>query len=301
MQNLLNEQEFTERFTDAIKELDLSPTCKETLVMELHYGADEPVLTLSLREAFDNYRCNPEQLSEILHPFVQDLGWTIHEPRFLSKELYEHSLPTLRNFYLSAPTENELAKEEHSLKGPIVFEEVLKAPSEYIVMQFCLFSNAVYTPLRKGDTLRCIPNNTLLAQLSLHNLALCTEDAGITATPLQFDSLKAECYLVGLGDEKYKVSVAALSCIPPVMVSLEETFKATDGIIAIMPSADQLIVSKDTDEKSVCELGMLAQQLIRRTPNPLSQLVWSYKGGNLDAVQSLDLQESDDQTGQFEF
>jgi hypothetical protein len=291
MQNLLSEQEFTERFTDAIKAYDLNPTCKEPLVMELHYGDDEPVLTLSLKEAFANYRGTPEQLTEILEPFVQDLGWTVQEPRYPSKDLYEHSLPTLRNFYLTAPTANELATDGPSLKGPIVYEDVLKAPSEYVVMQFSLFKGGVYTPLRKGDTLPCIPNNNLLSQLSLHNLALSTEHAGITATPLQFDSLKAESYLVGLGDEQYKPSIAALSCIPPVMMSLEETFKAPDGIIAIMPSIDQLIISKNTDEQSICELGMLAQQLIRRTPTPLSALVWSYKKGNLEAVQSLDLQE----------
>lgn len=291
MPNLLSEQEFTEHFTEAIRDYKLSPYCKEPLLLELHYGAGEPVLTLSLKDAFLRYQSDPENLNEVLKPYLQDLGWTVHDPRYTSKDLYEHSLPTLRNVYLEALTENELGEAADSHKGPIVFEEVLKAPNEYIVMQFSYFKDGTYTALRKGDTLPCIPDNTLLAQLSLHNLALFSENAGITATPLKFESLKAQSWLVGLADEQYKPSIAALSCIPPVMASLEETFKAANGIIAILPAADQLIISIDTDEQSVVELGVLGQQLIKRAPNPLSSLVWSFKEGQLEAVQALDLQE----------
>lgn len=293
MPNLLSEQEFTERFTEAIRDYNLAPHCKEPLVLELHYGSDEPVLSLSLKEVFAHYQSEPEKLLELLEPYLQDLRWTIKDPRIASKDLYEHSLPVLRNFYLKPPDEDELGSRPDSPKGPIVFEDVLKAPNEYIVMQFNLFKDNAYTPLRKGDTLPCIPNPSLLAQLSLHNLALSTETAGITATPLQFESLSAQSYLIGLGDENFKNSIAALSCIPPVMASLEETFRARDGIIAIMPATDQLIVSNDTDDQAIVELGVLAQQLKLRSTNPLSSLVWVYREGNLDAVQALDLQQTE--------
>ncbi|MBX9687710.1 MAG: hypothetical protein K2X27_13475 [Candidatus Obscuribacterales bacterium] len=292
MPNLMSEQEFTERFTERIQSFNLAPRCKENLVLELNYGPEEPLLCLSLKEAFLRYQELPAQLEDHFRPYIQDLRWTVASPRYKSKELYEQSLPVLRNFYLEPPTDDELADSEASPKGPIVYEDLLKAPSEYIAMQFNIFKDEIYTALRKGDTLPCIPDKTLLAQLSLHNLALATESAGITATPLQFESLKAQSWLIGLGDEKYKKSISALSCIPPVMASLEETLKARNGLIAIMPASDQLIVSINNDEQSVCELGVLAQQLRDRAPNRLSAFVWTYQEGNLEAVQSLDLQES---------
>jgi hypothetical protein len=120
---------------------------------------------------------------------------------------------------------------------------------------------------------------------------LSTETAGITATPLQFESLNARSWLVGLGDDTYKPSIAALSCIPPVMASLQETFRGENGLIAIMPAADQLIISIDTNDQAIVEFGVLAQQLKSRAPNPLSTLVWQFKAGQLDAVQALELQE----------
>ena len=288
MPDLLSEQEFTDRFTEAIRSYELQPSCKEPLTLELHYGADEPVLNLSLRDAFERYQLDPSQLDEILKPYIQDLAWTVQSPRYPSKELYISCLPQLRNFNLFPPTDDELEKNP---KGPIVFEDVLKAPTEHIAMQFFFFKEGVYSPLGKGDTLPCIPDAQLLAQLSLHNLALATETASITATPLPFESLRSQSYLIGFADETYKPSIAALSCIPQVMASLEETFKAREGLIAIMPAQDQLIISVDSDEQAIVELGVLAQQLIQRAPNPLSTLVWTYTEGMLDAVQALDLQE----------
>lgn len=291
MPNLLNEQEFTERFTEAISPYKLSPSCKETLVLELHYGADEPVLTISLKEAFARYQANPDELADVLHPYVLDIGWTAQPPRYPSKEVYEHSLPTLRNFYLHPPTADELGEVETALKGPIVFDDVLKTPSEHIVVQFHLFGHDTYTPLRKGDILPCIPDAGLLAGLALHNLALATEAAGITATPLRFESLKARSYLIGLGDARYSPSIAALSNIPQVMASLEETLRAHQGLIAIMPSRDQLIVSVDTDNEYICELGVLAKQMVRHASAPLSSLIWTFSEGKMEAVQSLELEE----------
>jgi hypothetical protein len=291
MPNLLTEQEFTERFTEAISQYKLSPGCKESLMLELHYGADEPVLTLSLRDAFARYQSQPDELASVLEPYIQDIGWTVQTPRYASKEIYEHSLPTMRNFYLSPPGADELAESGHSPKGPIVFEEVLKTPAELIIMQFHLFKNDTYTPLHKGDVLPCIPDATMLAQLSLHNLALFSETAGITATPLQFESLKARAWLINLGDEKYNPSVASLTSIAPVMSSLEETLRAHNGLIAIVPATDQLIVSIDTGEEYLCELGVLAKQLLMRAPIPLSSLIWTFSEGKLQAVQSLELTE----------
>lgn len=291
MPDLLSEQEFTEHFTQAISAYNLDPNCKEPLVLELHYGEGEPVLTLSLKDAFEKYRAMPDTLDEVLQPYVQDLSWTVQDPRLPSKELYEHCMPILRNMYLQPPDDNELGLTPESRKGPVALEDVLRAPTELIVMQFSLFKDKTYTPLRKGDTLPCIPDNKLLAQLSLHNLALSTETAGITATPLQFESLKARSWLVGLGDEAYKPSVAALSCIPAVMGSLQETFHGEGGLIAIMPAADQLIISTDIDDQAMVEFGVLAQQLKMRAPNPLSSLVWQFREGQLDSIQALELQE----------
>jgi hypothetical protein len=294
MPNLLTEQEFTERFTEAIRQHDLSPVGKDSLILELHYGDDEPILTLSLKDAYARYTVDPDNVSEILRPYVQDIGWTVSYPRYPSKKVYENTLPTLRNFFLHAPSEHELSEDGMSHKGPIVYDEVLKTASDFIVMQFNMYEGGLYTPLRKGDTLRCCPDVGLLAKLSLHNLAYLTENAGINATPLKFESLKAQSYMISLGDDRLKSSVAALSCIPPVMASLEETFRARHGLIAIMPATDQLIISVDSSEEAICELGVLAQQLIRRAPDPLSTLIWTFDEGNLKAVQALELEEVDE-------
>lgn len=294
MANLLSENEFTERFTEAIKDFKLEPKLKESLTLELHYGNDEPVLTLSLKDMFARYQAEPEKLEEFMQPYLQDLSWTVQEPRHKSKDIYEKSLPLLRNFFAVAPSEEELSGSFFLSKGPIVFEEVLKTADEYLVMQFAVFQGAAFTALCKGDTLPCIPDNTLLTQLSLHNLALCTESAGLTAVPLQFESLKARCWLIGFGDEALKPAVAALSCIPQVMNSLEETFKSESGLIAILPTSDQLIVSIDTNDEAIVELGVLGRQITSRSENPLSSMVWTYQSGNLVAVQALDLQEVKD-------
>ena len=292
MPNTLTEEEFTERFTEAIKAYDLSPRCKEPLLIELNYGEEEPVLSLSLKDAFARYLSDPENLDEAIGPFVEDLGWTVQEPRYPSKEIYEFTIPALRNFYSSPPVEAELSSDPEAPKGPIVFEQVLKAQNEFLVIQFHLLKDGKTSPIRKGDILRCLPDTTLLIKLALNNLALKTESAGLTATPLQFDNLKARSWLIGLGDETLKESVAALTCITQVMASLEETFKGESGLIAIIPSTDQLIVSIDTDDEAIVELGVLARQLAERAPVFLSTYVWCFNKGNLEAVQALDLQET---------
>jgi hypothetical protein len=291
MPELLSEQEFTERFTEAIKGYELSPRCKEPLLVELCYGEGEPTLTLSLKDAFNQYQAEPDKLEELMRPFVEDLGWTVQPPRYPSKELYELTLPTLRNFYSKAPTDSELSNDPSCPKGPIVFEQVLKAPTEFLILQFHIFKDDQYVPLRKGDILPCMPDPSTIIRLSLNNLAIKTEVAGLTATPLQFENLKARSWLIGLGDDRFSHSIAALTCISQAMKSLEETFKGENGLIAIIPSADQLIVSIDTDEQSVAELGVLARQLAAQATAFLSTFVWTFKDGNLEAVQSLDLQE----------
>lgn len=289
MADTLSETEFTQRFIDQIQSLNLDAQCKEPLTLELHYGGDEPVLNLSLKEAYEQYKSSPDKLSETMAPYIQDLKWTAQTPRIPSKDLYQHCIPTLRNFMVFPPTESELTLSD---KGPIAYEDVLKAPTEHILMQFNYYEEGIYTPLCKGDTLPCIPDQKLLAQLSLHNLALATEAGGITCTPLPFENLRSKAYLVGFGDDRIRPSIAALSCIPQVMASLEETFRARHGLIAIMPAQDQLIISVDTDEQALVELGVLAQQLASRAPIPLSKLIWSFDEGNLAAVQALDLEET---------
>lgn len=292
MSQILTEDEFTDRFTDLIRDYDLSPRCKEPLVLELSYGENEPVLTLSLKDAFQRYKEDPEKLESSLKPFIEDLGWTVQKPRYASKEVYELTLPVLRNFYTRPPVETEMGSDPACPKGPIVFEQVLKAPNEFLVLQFSLYKDEQYVPLRKGDVLPCMPDTSLIIRMALNNLALKTESAGLTATPLQFDNLRARSWLIGLNDEKLKPSIAALTCITQVMKSLQDTFNGENGLIGIIPSDDQLIVSIDTNDEAVVELGVLARQLIERTETPLSSFVWVFKDGNLEAVQALELQQA---------
>lgn len=291
MPELLSEEEFTERFTERISSYQLSPTQREPLVLELHYGEDEPVLTISLRSAYDQYLEDPSKLDIVMDPFVRDLKWTIQEPRFSSKDIYEHTLPELRNFVVNPPTAAEADTDPASEKGPMVFEDLLKSAAEYVVIQFKLPHGDDGITLRRGDIIPCSPDSKVVSKLAFNNLAIAVQKYGLTATPLKFESLTVRAWLIGLGGNNLPNQVPAMICVPEIMRSLEESLRARQGLIAIIPSSDQLIVSIDHEDTSVCELGVLAQQLFQRATNKLSSFVWCFDDGNLTGVQAVELEE----------
>lgn len=289
MPDLFSEEEFTERFTQHLTGLSVTAKYDTPLIIHLHYGENEPVLTISLKDAYKEYQNDPEKFESIVYPFLQDIRWTAQEPRHGAQNIYEHIIPILRNFTEMPPLPEEM---ENNSKGPIAYTEVLRTNHEYLVAQFMLHQEGKdEVPLRRGDVLSCMPDPAALTQLAFRNMAQIIDTDGISAFPLQFESLKARSWLVGLGQEKHNQLVSSLTCIPQAMLSLEETLQATEGIIAIIPSRDQLIVSIDVDEQSMYELGMLAQQLRERAPYPLSSLIWKFKGGALEGVQALEMEE----------
>lgn len=287
----LSEEQFTERFTEKISDYALSPTVRETLVLELHYGEDEPVLTISLRAAYEQYIDNLERLDELLDPFVRDLRWTIQHPRYSSKDIYETTLPVLRNFAVSPPTASEADIDPSSQKGPIVFEDLLRSVTEYVVIQFVLPQGSQSIALRRGDIIPCSPDSKVVNKLAFNNLALAVQKLGLTATPLRFETLNLRAWLIGLGGNSLPSHVPAMICVPEIMRSLEDSLSAQMGLIAILPSTDQLIVSIDTEDTAVCELGVLAQQIFQRATEKLSSFVWCFKDGALTGVQAVELEE----------
>lgn len=291
MPELLSEDDFTERFTDKIRAYHLAPAWHEPLVLQLHYGESEPVLTISLRSAYESYKEDPVRLDEVMEPFVRDLGWTIQKPRLSSKEIYEQTLPVLRNFVAEPPTASEVDTEPSGYKGPIVFEDLLRSQTEYVVIQFELPRDGAHMALRRGDIIPCSPDSKIISKLALNNLALMVQKHGLTATPLKFESLSLRAFMIGLGGDPLPEQVPAMICVPEIMRSLDESLKATSGLIAIMPSKDQLIISIDTEDTAVCELGVLAQQLKERAPKKLSSYVWGFKDGVLTGVQAIELEE----------
>jgi hypothetical protein len=292
MPELLSEDDFTDRFTDKIREYDLAPSAKEPLVLELHYGGDEPVLTISLKTAYQQYMEQPSRLDEVIEPFVRDLGWTVQMPKFSAKDIYETTLPTLRNFMVTPPTADEVDMEpSSSRKGPIVFEDLLRSATEYIAIQFYLPQPGNLVALRRGDIIPCSPDSKVISKLAFNNLAMAVQKNGLTATPLKFESLTIHSWLIGLGAGLLPQQVPAMICVPEIISSLEDSLKATTGLTAILPSRDQLIVSIDCEDTAVCELGVLARQLWQRAPEKLSSFVWCFKDGALTGVQAVELEE----------
>ena len=291
MPEQLSEEVFTERFTERISGYDLSPTIREPLVLQLHYGGEEPVLAISLKAAYAQYIEDPARLDDVLNPFVRDLGWTVQSPRYTCREIYEHTLPVLRNFIVEPPSASEVDTDLSSLKGPIVFDDLLRSPSEYVVVQFTLPRGPEQVSVRRGDIIPRSPDTKVISKLAFNNLALAVQKHGLTATPLQFESLSVRAWLVGLAGDPLPEQLPAMICVPEIMRSLEDSLKATDGLVAIVPSKDQLIVSIDTGDTAVCELGVLAQQLLQRAPQRLSSLVWGLKNGVLSGVQAVELEE----------
>lgn len=292
MPEQLSEVDFTERFTEKIRPYDLAPNMKEPLVVELHYGEEEPVLTISLKSAYESYREDPSRLHDVMDPFVRDLGWTVQDPRYTSKEIYENTLPVLRNFIAEPPSAAEVDVEPSGHKGPIVFEDLLRSQGEYVVIQFELArGGGSPVTLRRGDIIPCSPDSKIISKLAFNNLALIVQKHGLTATPLKFESLSVRAWLIGLGGDPLPDQVPAMICVPEIMNSLDESLHATDGLTAILPSKDQLLVSIDTEDTAVCELGVLAQQLKQRASRKLSSFVWSFKNGVLSGVQAVELEE----------
>lgn len=291
MPEQLSEDDFTERFTDKIRDYHLAPAWNEPLVLQLHYGTDEPVLTISLRSAYEAYKEDPLRLDEVMEPFVRDLGWTVQSPRLSSKEIYEQTLPVLRNFVAEPPTPSEVDTEPSGYKGPIVFEDLLRSQTEYVVIQFELPRDGATVPLRRGDIIPCSPDSKIINKLALNNLALMVQKHGLTATPLKFENLSLRAFMIGLGGDPIPEQVPAMICVPEIMRSLDESLQGNGGLIAIMPTKDQLIVSIDTEDTAVCELGVLAQQIKDRATNKLSSYVWSFKDGVLSGVQAIELEE----------
>lgn len=291
MPTVLTQEEFTQCFTDRITFFGLAPESPEPLAVELHYGEGEPVLKLSLADVYDRYTSSPDELESLLAPYIQDLKWTVQEPRYGAKAIYDQSFPILRNLVEDQPPQSEVENDPLCPKGPIVYQEVLRGPTEFIVAQFFLSQDSQMRPLRRGDVLPCSPDVTVIGKLAFTNLAVAVDEHGLTAQPLQFESLQVRAYLIELTNRYLPDHVTALSCVPQVMLSLEESLSANQGLLAIMPSVEQLIVSGDTSEQSLVELGVLAQQLKRHAAKPLSSYVWSFKQGSVDSVQMVELQE----------
>lgn len=301
MPELLDEQGFSERFTELIAPLKIRTEQTGPLSFAVHYGDDEPVLTISLQDSFGKYLAFPEDIDAIFAPFIRELGWTVHEPRVSSKTIIETVLPILRNLTERPWTEDELSIGQAEKLGPVVYEEYLQQPLEQLVVEFVLPAESSsesgaelgehgLVPLRRGHMLRSVPDAALLSQIAAHNLALKIAEQEITATPLPFDRFQAKAWLVGVeGGDYLRPHYAAMSLIPQIMRSLEESLHVKNSLLVLIPGRDQIIVSADPSEQELTELGVLAGQLKARAPYPVSQLLWLFKDGQIDKLQAVEL------------
>jgi hypothetical protein len=90
MSNLLNEQDFTSLVAERVSALGVDVMVPAPLSISLNYGEGEPVLTLRLESAYDEYKSDPDNVDIILLPLLTEVGWTVNGTRFSFGDIANH-------------------------------------------------------------------------------------------------------------------------------------------------------------------------------------------------------------------
>ncbi len=323
MTDILDEADFTKRLLSKLALLKLEVSQMEPLSLQIDYGGGEPRLTIHLDNVYEQYKQAPEKLDSLLQPFLTEISWTLNSPRFPAREIYENVLPVMRNLSAQAkeaaategqgigqaPEEgakvsgrpelpekenwhgSERDKQESLARGPLVRQELVNRSEEHLVIQFALKRETELCPLRMGDILPSFPDERQLASIAMQNLKVIVLQTGLTMSEFPVDNFENKLWLIGFRGGKHTEFLASLITVPEVMESLEKALSAADGVLAIAPSVDQLLLCSNIDEEAVCEMGLLAGYLKRESRQPVSGFVWRFKGGFLERVQAVDLEE----------
>ena len=298
MSGLLSEDEFRDYLVTRLKPFKIHIEVPEPLVVELHYGEEEPVLAIPLQRIYDLYVESPDRLSDLIDPYLTEIGWTVPTPRRAARQIFENTLPVMKDI-LSEPIARDgettiLEGEEITLrlpKGPLLFRDMIDRPEEHLIVQFMLDLGSELVELHRGDVLTCFPEPDQIATIATQNLAKRALKSGLTTRLFKVENFQTEPLLVGFRDQTLEELVASLVTVPEIMLELEKNVEASDGLLVIVPSRNQMLVSTTFDDQAVCEMWLLAKHLKSESKCPASGLIWRLKNGEIGTVQTVNLQE----------
>lgn len=291
MSEILEPAAFTAFVLDSLAPLKLDVSTPEPLAIRVLYGDNEPQLTLELKPLYEEYRQNPDKLPTLVQPLVTEVGWTVHGTFFSFADIAHQSLPLMRDLIAQPFSEQEQGLDESSPKGPLLFQELVDREEEHVVIQFVMAKNELLQPLFTGDMLRSYPEPSSFAANCLKNLRSLVINIGLTLSEYAVENFSINPYLVSLRGGRYRQFHASLIAVPEVMKTLEQTLKAEQGLVAILPTRDKLLVSPSTEEESIIQLGLLAHYLKQEEQSePVSGFIWHFQDGLLKRVQTIDVE-----------
>lgn len=298
MANLLTEEGFTEQLVERLKPFKIEIVIPQPLVIELHYGQDEPVLSIPLNTTYEQYLTAPDNLNGFLVPYVTEIGWTVQPPRFRAREIFEGTMPLMRDLTRDPIVQDgeKIVREGKEMvmrlpKGPVLYNDLITREDEHLVVQYMLEKNNELQELHRGDVLTCFPEPTQIAEISMQNLARRALESGLTTRVYKIENFQTEPVLIGFREESLANYAASLINIHDVMLALEKNLESSDGLIAAIPARNQLFVGTNVDEQAVCEMWLLARHLKAEAAVPASSLVWKLKAGEITGVQTVNLKE----------
>ncbi|GEM_PF-3450811 len=298
MTGALGPEEFTEYVADRLRPFGITIVVPEPLVMELHYGANEPVLSIPLKSTYDQYLSVPAELDHLVAPYVVEIGWTVQPPRYKARDIFENTLPLMRDTTRDPIVQDgeKIVRDGKEMvmrlpKGPLLFSELVSREDERLIVQYMLARDHELLELHRGDVLTCFPEPSQIAEISIQNLARRALQSGLTTRVYKVENFQTEPVLIGFRDEKLADYAASLINVHDVMLALEKNLEAKEGLLAVLPSRDQLFVTTSVDEQSICEMWLLARHLKSEAEAPASNLVWRFKDGDVTGIQTVNLKE----------
>lgn len=295
MTETLTADEFTSYVLDKLADQSLDVAKTEPLRLQVLYGENEPMLTMQLQALYDEYVTEPKKLDVIIQPVITEVGWTINGKRYAFKDIAEYSLPFMRDLLKEPFTVAETQHEPGSSKGPLIYQELVHRAEEHVIVQFVLAKNEIVVPLYTGDMLRSYPEPSQFTSVAVQNLRALALTTGLTLSEYKIENFGGTPWLVGFRGGVFRHFLAGLITVPEVMNTVQQTLNSPEGIVAILPSRDHLLVCSDVDEQTIVEMGLLARHLKDSSDDPVSGFLWHFKDGILQRVQTIDLQEETDE------
>ncbi len=298
MADRLSEAEFTQHFKDRLAPFNIPIQTPEPLIIELHYGDNEPVLSIPLKTVYEQYVKDPDQLESLIEPYATEISWTVPEPRYAARQIFEKTVPIMKDIMLEPVTQHGKTTmfegQEVVLKlpkGPLLFQELVARPEEQLIVQFVLDLENEPVELHRGDVLNCFPDPAQIATIAVQNLGKRALESGLTTRTFKVQNFQTEPWLIGFRDNEFDEYVASLVNVSDVMLALERNLEAKDGLIVIIPSRDQMLASTTVDDQAICEMWLLARHLKSESRRPVSGLIWRFQQGEITAIQTVNLQE----------
>src|SRR5262250_1400098 len=187
MPDLLNETDFTEHLASKLRPLSIEVEIPQPLIVELHYGQEEPVLSIPLKHAYDQYVKAPEMLDSLIDPYVLEIGWTVQPPRYQAREIFEKTMPVMKDLIHDPVLQDgeAIVRDGKEIvlrlpKGPVLYRDLVTRDDERLVVQFMIERGEELLDLYRGDILTCFPEPGRIEELSMQNLARRALESGLT-------------------------------------------------------------------------------------------------------------------------